>query len=100
MSYGRDIQMTEACTITRNPSVGGSGITAVASDLACTPAYPSNLKHWNLLSTDFKPFDIYLDTTDDAIQQDDILTMNGKAYTIAEINVWLTYTAVLIKERT
>lgn len=82
-------RMTETCTITRNPSAGNTGITTVATDLPCTPAYPVDetaMRMWELATT-ARMFEISA-ADSPGVRDGDLVALDGKTYLIKGRQRW------------
>lgn len=85
----RNRRMTRKCTITRRLSVGQSGSTAVARDLACSNPYPasSDTRRDPQLATISNLLEIA--TADAAIEDEDVLTLDdGRIFHIRRAQEW------------
>lgn len=86
---GRAARMTQTCDVTRNPAAGGSGVTAVVTDLACTNAWPADensKRRWDLATT-YRMFEMAAANNDD-VRDKDVLTIGGKTYLVRGVQRW------------
>ena len=81
-------RMTAVCQIVRNPSVTGTGITTVASELACTPPLPpGGMSKWGQfaeMATDYELFEMTTAHNPD-VQRFDVVLIDGQALTISKM---------------
>jgi hypothetical protein len=101
----RERQYPNRATVTRNPLAGQTGIQAVAEDVMCSEIVPMNHRYWNVnFGTDFTGHEVYLET-DAAIQDEDVVTISGKSFTIKQTRDWpplfkgMNHRTVLLLER-
>ena len=74
--------------ITRNPVAGQTGLTTIAEDVPCTKVYPANARDWLAnFGTDVIGHELYIQT-EASVKAEDIITIDGKSYTIKRCNVW------------
>ena len=74
--------------IKRNPLAGQTGLTTVATDVRCTDVFPANARNWLAnFGTGIIGKEAYL-LSDADIQNDDILIVLSKKYTIRLCNSW------------
>lgn len=84
----RERQYPNRVTVTRNPLAGQTGIQTVAQNVMCSEILPMNHRFWNVnFGTDFTGHEVYLET-DAAIQNEDVITVNGTGFTIKQTRNW------------
>lgn len=85
----RKLQMTQTCTVTRNPVTGESGDTAVASNLPCTPPSPAGKSTRELpgMATIVALFEIRTEATV-TIEDNDVLATGGRTFSILRAQRW------------
>lgn len=85
----REIRFTQTCDITRNPTAGSTGVTAVVSNLDCTVLYPADEKAMRLynLGSTVRKFTLFT-AVHNGVQDGDIVTIGDKTYSIEGSQLW------------
>lgn len=90
MTPNRRRKLSRTCDITRAPATGESGVTSVATGLACTNPFPASRETRSRpeLADVVDPWEIVGD--DVAAENHDTLTLDdGRVFNIIKANPWL-----------
>jgi hypothetical protein len=79
--------LSTTCTISRNPSVGETAVTQIATGLPCMPVYPAGSGQQFAHSVQYDKLETIIQYVD-GIQQEDVFECGDELYTIAHVNKW------------
>lgn len=94
MTPARKRKLSRTCDITRAPATGESGVTAVATGLACTNPFPASRETRSRpeLATVFDLWEIVAEQVD--AENNDTLTLDdGRVFNVIKANPWLAVSA-------
>ena len=85
----RSLILDQTCTITKNPSAGSTGVSDVATDLACTSPYPVQMGNMQEVvnATIYDMMNIITDYNE-AVAPGQLLAWGARLFTIKRVAHW------------